>query len=370
MNIAIVTNMLAPYRIPLFRALAARPEVSRLTVLVCVDKERDRDWTVTSEPGFEVVRCWGLSLQRTIGGDRLRVVHLRFGVMQWLATQRPDHVLIGDASWTSYLATLACRVLGIPYSVWSEITPVSRVSDGLAGRLRRWMYGGAHRCVAASGEAARFLAGQGVPELRIRRAINAVDVTQLQTAAARWWPERHAVRSSLGIPPDAFVFLYVGQFIARKRVKETVALLEQAAAKHPVHLILAGSGPLEHALREQTVACQHLTTSFVGFVEGDALWRLYAAAHALILLSDDEPWGMVISEALACGLPFFSVATVAAAVEFHTFGMVCNGLADAASALEAFLESNPLAQSMDMRPSCAVSATPDSWAREVLEALA
>ena len=271
-TIAIVTNMLAPYRIPLFRALAARPEVSRLTVLVCVDKERDRDWTVTSEPGFEVVRCWGLSLQRTIGGDRLRVVHLRFGVMQWLATQRPDHVLIGDASWTSYLATLACRVLGIPYSVWSEITPVSRVSDGLAGRLRRWMYGGAHRCVAASGEAARFLAGQGVPELRIRRAINAVDVTQLQTAAARWWPERHAVRSSLGIPPDAFVFLYVGQFIARKRVKETVALLEQAAAKHPVHLILAGSGPLEHALREQTVACQHLTTSFVGFVEGDALW--------------------------------------------------------------------------------------------------
>lgn len=363
MHIAIVTNMLAPYRVPLFRALAARPEVSRLTVLVCVDKESDRAWTVTSDPGFELIHAWGLSLQQALEHNRLRVVHLRFGVMTWMATHRPDRVLIGDASLTSHLAALACRLLRVPYFVWSEITPASKVSEGGAARLRQWLYSGARGCVAASKEAERFLIGQGVSASCIRRATNAVDVEQLKAAAARWRPQVASVRASLGIPADAFVFLYVGQFIARKRVHETLALLEGAASRRPIHLILAGSGPLEHALREQASACRRLTTTFAGFVEADALWRLYAAAHALILLSDDEPWGMVISEALAFGLPFVAAEQVGAAVEYAEWGVVTRFdqfEAQVQGAMDRFLKNpSPLHSGV----------SPEQWAEQLCTAL-
>lgn len=369
MHIAIVTNMLAPYREPLFRALAARPEVSRLTVLVCVDKERDREWTVTANPGFDVVRVWGVSLQQAMPGNRLRVVHLRFGVMPWLAAHRPDHVLIGDASWTSYLAAFACRTLKIPYRVWSEITPASKVSEGPSARLRRWLYRGARGCIAASGEAARFLRAQGVSDSCIRQATNAVDVHRLQGAAAKWRPQSAAVRLALGVPADALVILYVGQFIPRKRVQETITLLDHAAARHAVHLVLAGSGPLETALREQAAACQRLTSTFTGFQEGDALWRLFGAAHALILLSDDEPWGMVISEAIAFQLPFFSVSTVAAAVEFSEAGWLCGELRNAASELEIFMAMLKDNSAAGNRMRCMPPVTPDQWAGEVMEAL-
>ncbi len=370
MHIAVVTNMLAPYRVPLFRALAARPEVHRLTVLVCVDKESDREWTVASHPGFELFQAWGISLQQSLENNRLRVIHLRFGVMTWLAKHRPDRVLIGDASLTSHLAALACRSLRVPYFVWSEITPCSKVSEGGAARLRRWLYSGAQGYVAAGKEAARFLIEKGVPASRIRCATNAVDTEKLKEAATTWRPHRASIKASLGIPPQAFVFLYVGQFIARKRVQETMALLEAAAAERPVHLILAGSGPLEQALREQAKACRGLTTSFTGFVEDDTLWRLYAAAHALILLSDDEPWGMVISEALAFGLPFLATNTVAAAVEFSEFGVVCRDLGEAASELHTVLGKSVACELDGLRDTRQQQlATPESWARELTEAL-
>lgn len=337
MHIAIITNMLAPYRVPLFRALAAQPGVTRLSVLVCVDKESDRQWTVDTDDSFKVVRLRGHTIERSAGGDRLRIIHLRWEVMSWLLRERPDRIIIGDASWTSYLAGLACRLGRLKYWVWSEITPASKTHEGLTAKLRRWMYRGAQACLAASQEAKRYLMLQGVPASQIKQVTNAIDVDAIQNAVARWRPQSKALQQALGVRPGAFVFLYVGQLITRKRVLETMAQLERVAQHHQVHLVVAGSGPQEGELRQQAAQCAHLGTSFVGYVEGDALWKLYACADVLVLMSDDEPWGMVISEALACGLPFVASPQVAAAVEFEELGWIADTEAECDSQILALM---------------------------------
>ena len=361
MHIAIITNMVAPYRVPLFRALAGQPGVTRLSVLVCVDKESDRQWTVCTDDSFEVVRLRGHTIQRSAGGDRLRIVHLRWEVMPWLLRQRPDRVIIGDASWTSYLAGLACRLGRLKYWVWSEITPASKTHEGLTAKLRRWMYRGARACLAASQEAKRYLMLQGVPASQIRQVTNAIDVQAIQSAVTHWRPQSEALRQALGVRPGAFLFLYVGQLITRKRVQETMAQLERVAAHHPVHLVVAGSGPLESVLRQQAAQCAHLGTSFTGYVEGDALWRLYACADALVLMSDDEPWGMVISEALACGLPFVASRHVAAAVEFQEQGVIVDEIKHIDSQILTRIAH--LQDPWDRLP----CITPENWAESLLD---
>ena len=364
MNIAIITNMVAPYRVPLFRALAKHEGVEQLTVLVCADRESDRQWTVHHDASFAVRKLRGHTIERSAGGDRRRIVHLRWEVLTWLWWHRPDRVLIGDASWTSYLATVACRLARLKYWVWSEITPASKVNEGLTARARRWMYRGARGCIAASQEAQRFLMSQGVPVARIHQATNAIDHDALQAEAARLRPHARFIRQELGITEGAFVFLFVGQLISRKRVIETMAELEKAAASRPIHFVVAGDGPLEGALRHQAEACEHLKVSFAGYVENESLWRLYAAADSLILLSDDEPWGMVISEALAFGLPFLASSSVAAAVEFQHLGRLTMQDKDLIDIVFAHVKAGHDTRSIKKND----LPRPEHWVRSVFEA--
>jgi glycosyltransferase involved in cell wall biosynthesis len=107
---------------------------------------------------------------------------------------------------------------------------------------------------------------------------------------------RAAMRTELGIAPDAFVVAFAGILQPRKRVD----LLVRAAAQARVHLLLIGDGPDRTALdalaRELGVAA-----TFTG--HRTDLARLLAAADAAAHLSAAEGFSNSVLECLACGLP-------------------------------------------------------------------
>lgn len=317
-KLSILTNMVAPYRVPFFKALAADPAVHSLRVLTCVEREVDRQWQVEKETGYTVNVLPGFTLNLRRGADAMRILHFRIGIFWELLRHRPDTLVIGDASWTSFLAALACRMYGVRYVVWNEITTSSQVSKGLVARMRRWMYRGAHQLIASCGMAKDFLLQNSVPADKIHIVLNAVDNDYFLEQRALWEPQRDALRAELGVAPDAFCFIYVGQLISRKRVVETVELLAQVAPERPVHLLVAGTGPLEEAMRNAAARHGFQAITFCGYAEPARLSQLYVAADALILLSEDEPWGMVVNEALLFGKSYITTDSVAAGRELSS----------------------------------------------------
>lgn len=314
-KLSILTNMVAPYRVPFFRALSADSRVRALRVLTCVAREVDRQWKIEEEAGYTVKVLSGFTLNLKRGRDALRILHFRFGIFWELLRHRPDTLVIGDASWTSYLATLACKIYRVRYVVWNEITTSSQVSRGVVSRLRRWMYRGADQLIASCGMARDFLLQNEVPKEKIHIVLNAVDNDYFLGQREQWEPRRDELRAKLGVAADAFCFIYVGQLISRKRVVETVDLLAEVAREQPIHLLVAGTGPLEEAMRSTAAQQGFQAITFCGYAQPERLSQLYVAADALILLSEDEPWGMVINEALLFGKGFISTQSVAAAVE-------------------------------------------------------
>ncbi|AWB66755.1 hypothetical protein C2869_10105 [Saccharobesus litoralis] len=315
-KVAILTNMVAPYRVPFFKELAKWEQIKKLDILTCVEREVDRQWQVENDNSYRTICLSGVTLNLAKGKDAKRILHFRFGIITYLLFKRPDLLIIGDASWTSFIAAFFCRLFFINYFVWNEITTTSKVSAGLVANLRHWMYKGAKHIIASCSMAKDYLLNNAVPNEKISIVNNAVDNDFYLQQKAKWLPQRAKLRKALGIEEDSFCFIYVGQLISRKRVIETVELLAQVNKQTKVHLIVAGTGILENEMKDTAAEVKFSNISFCGYANPARLCQLYTASDALILLSEDEPWGMVVNECLLMGKPYIVSDSVAAGKEF------------------------------------------------------
>jgi glycosyltransferase involved in cell wall biosynthesis len=102
-----------------------------------------------------------------------------------------------------------------------------------------------------------------------------------------------------GIPADRLVILMVSALIPNKRVSVGVEL----AAKIPhAHLVVAGDGEMRAEIEER--ARTFLPDRFTRVqVKPEEMPALYQAADVFLHCSEDEPFGNVFVEAMACGLP-------------------------------------------------------------------
>jgi len=124
---------------------------------------------------------------------------------------------------------------------------------------------------------------------------------------------RTAIRARFGIPQHAVAFLFAGRFIQRKRPATFVRAVAAAAGQAPaVCGLMVGDGPIRgeaEALASETGA----PIRFSGFLNQTDMVAAYAACDALIVPSEWETWGLVVNEAMACGLPAIVTSGVACA---------------------------------------------------------
>jgi glycosyltransferase involved in cell wall biosynthesis len=134
----------------------------------------------------------------------------------------------------------------------------------------------------------------GIPEERIGRWDRGVDVERF--SPARREPGRFENRINV---------LYAGRLTKEKGADLLAdAFLEARARDRRLHLVLAGGGPEEAALRRRLGA----DATFLGWLEGDALATAYASADLFLFCSRTDTFGQVILEAQASGLPVVAVA--------------------------------------------------------------
>ena len=83
---------------------------------------------------------------------------------------------------------------------------------------------------------------------------------------------------------------------------EAYAKLENGL-RSEVGLVFAGDGVCREELVKRAKQMSAGTVCFPGFAQREDLAGLYALAETLILPTHSDPWGLVVNEAMACGLP-------------------------------------------------------------------
>ena len=231
-----------------------------------------------------------------------------FAVAEALTERRYDLVHVCAPGPAGIVAALIARVMGLPVagSYHTELQAYARLRSGdpqLEYMMRAVLakfYSQCQVVLSPSRAADESLRELGIPDDRIGRWDRGVDLDRFNPAryAPGILPTTH---SELGV---RFNVLYAGRLSSEKGIDLLAEAFLIARDHDPrLHLVLAGRGPEEDALRHRLGSA----ATFLGWVEGDRLAQVYASADLFMFASTTDTFGQVILEAQASGLPVLAV---------------------------------------------------------------
>ncbi len=141
-----------------------------------------------------------------------------------------------------------------------------------------------------------------------------------------WWlrqagsVNRTATRAQWGIPPDGLVVLFSAKLQTWKRPLDLLLAFARANVAN-AYLVFAGDGALRAALEAEAKRLGIVgRVRFLGFLNQSQLPAVYCSADLLVLPSEYEPFGVVVNEAMLCGLPVVTSDQVGAARDLIVTG--------------------------------------------------
>jgi len=299
-RLVVLTEIIAPYRIPVFNALAEREGIDLRVIFLAETDPTQRQWRVHKEDirfDYEVLR----SFRRRIRGHNFL---LNWGTERALDRAAPDAILCGGynyfASWTALRWAERNRV---PFYLWVESTRKNfrsgdRWTESLKVKFLRRCQG-----FVVPGQAAReYLDSYGVPQSRMFAAPNAVDnqFFEQQSFLVRQRADLH--RRELGLPRR--FFLFVGRLMKEKGIFDLLEAycMLPPELKRQIGLVFVGDGPARPELCRR-VRDESGLILLAGFAQRERLAAYYALAESLVFPTHADAWGLVVNEAMACGLP-------------------------------------------------------------------
>jgi len=145
-----------------------------------------------------------------------------------------------------------------------------------------------------------YFKAHGLTDVDLAWVPHAIDVERFSDPDAEYKKQARIWRKDLGIPEDARAVVFAGK-LSEKKAPDL--LLEAFAQLDPsdAHLVVAGSGPLEEALRSRFGEDPRI--HFLGFQNQSRMPVVYRLGQVFVLPSrgPGETWGLAINEAMACG---------------------------------------------------------------------
>ncbi|MGB4781512.1 MAG: glycosyltransferase family 4 protein [Candidatus Methylomirabilis sp.] len=291
-------NIPSPYMVERFNALADR-DAFEFEAWFNDRIHSDRSWTVDEA-------AWRFRHRY------LPTTHLFGRIQHWpllVLGRRPD-VLVSLYAEPAFMtgwaiaklrgAKTGFRVL-MTYDRWVSRHPIKE-------SMKRFLFQRVDAIETPGEEGKRFAMRYGASQEKIFFATHTIDIPHFETACCRGREERDALRSELGL--EGTTFIYVGRLWWGKGINYLLDAFEavQRQSAAPVSLLLVGDGPDEAKLKQACAERGIRNVVFAGFRQKPDLPRYYALADVFVFPTLGDPYGLVVDEAMACGLPIISTS--------------------------------------------------------------
>jgi glycosyltransferase involved in cell wall biosynthesis len=319
-RIIMVWGLWGPYhcrRFEAFRDHAAREGHQAIGVSL-FSGSRDNQWGSRSLPDGVV--------HLDLGKDETRLPLGKIGSLLAIPRKlRAEIALLPSYFHWSLALNAGMRLAGGRVVMMNETHAGTARARGLKAAFKQRVVAGFHAGFVGGGPQKRYFASLGLPAEKIFAGYDAVDNDYFAAKAAEVRLQTSGFRSRYGLPEH--YFLSLGRFVAKKNLTTLIRAYRKVLDSRQscqMHLVMVGSGEEEPQLR---ALCQELRlpiydkagagienrkskienelpgVHFYGFRQIEENPVFYALAEAFVLPSLWEEWGLVVNEAMACGLP-------------------------------------------------------------------
>jgi glycosyltransferase involved in cell wall biosynthesis len=298
MRIAIVTNIRSPYRKLQIEEFA---KDSKLEITVYYT-DRDyigRKWKVDKIIGAKEVFLKGLEISKVYGRINWGLVNI---------VKNNDLIMIGGYEKPTYIMiSLIARFLKKPYTIiFDGISPkkIDKKENSFKYALKNLVIQSANS-IFTNGISGKeyFKKKFEIKDSQIFNQYLTVDIDKINSLYKNSENYKTGLRNKYNIHPDKIVLLYSGRLISRKNVEDIIMAIKLIKFNKEIELLILGDGPERDYLTQVAIE-NKVDLKITGFIENqEDLFKHYFIGDLLILPSTDEPWGLVINEAMAAGLP-------------------------------------------------------------------
>jgi glycosyltransferase involved in cell wall biosynthesis len=293
-RVALLTNFLPIYRVPLLENLAEN--VRQLRVFLSVTMERNRDWPVFWGL-LDVVVHRSITIERNFcnahGYTDQTFTHIPYDTLPLLWSYRPDVVVSSELGIRSLIARLykllrpSTRLI-----VWATLSERTEESRGAIREfLRRWLLRRVDAVYVNGASGSRYIRSLGYTGL-----ISIVPYVADNSAF---------LDPGIRQRDNTLRLLYTGQLIERKGLNLFLQQLSRWCSVHQeksVLLSVVGGGEQLDQLRRIELP-PNLQIDFKGSMGFEELPSQYHGAELYVYPTLADEWGLVVNEAMIAGLP-------------------------------------------------------------------
>ncbi len=372
-KLVIITEIIAPYRIPVFNALAQRPKIDLHIIFLAENDPTLRQWRIYKE---EIQFAYTV-----LPSSRMRIFKYKLllnrRVNLTLNRLQPDVLLCGGYNYlASWSAAYWAKAHAVSFLLWTESTAFDQRDHHPFVEFAKKKFLNLCTAFVVPGKSSQhYLQQLGIEERRITTAPNAIDIALFARQAEQARAAESPVRSRHALPPR--YFLYVGRLLRAKGIFDLLDAYSQLSSeiRSRIGLVFVGDGSDRRELLARTEKIAPGKIQVIGFTHREELAEIYALAECLIFPTHTDPWGLVVNEAMACGLPVIATNVAGCTLDLVHDGI--NGVVippgdptRLAAAMQNLISDDARRNEMAHKSRELIDAySPAVWAQGVVEAV-
>jgi glycosyltransferase involved in cell wall biosynthesis len=297
-KVALIHNIISPYRIPLFIALANHPDID-LTVYYCAKTHKMRKWEINgiTKYNYEVLSGFTIEFSSLI-------YHINPVIISKLINGKHDIVIVsGYSDFTSQVAFFVSRLLNKPTIIWTEGIATS---ESFLGKLLRpvtdLMVRKADSIIVPGTMSRNFIISKGARSSKIFMAPNIVDNDKFFKQSSEIREHIEVYKNQLNVN-NKKIIIYVGRLVKEKGIEYLLSAYKKIKEEtNDIGLIIVGDGDFRPDLEKICIDQGIRDVYFTGWLE-DKKILYYSISDIFIFPTLRDVWGLATNEAMCCNLP-------------------------------------------------------------------
>jgi len=315
-KVALIHNIVSPYRIPVFEGLSNHPLID-LTVFYCAKTHKIRKWEIVESDKYRYRFLSGITIEFFDF-----IYHINCDIIPIILKKKFDIVIIGGGSdFTTQIAFLLSKLVGTPIVLWSEgiEDPKGRIGK-MASPIFHYIINHSNAIIVPGTISKEYNIRVGATKNKIFIAPNIVNNDYFITQSAYFTQEKERIKKEMKIEGKK-VIIFVGRLVRMKGVDHLIRAFDNLTkSTENIALFIVGEGPIRSELQILSKTSKNQNVYFVGWMDINEIVKYYSIADIFVLPTLNDVWGLVVNEAMCCGLPIITTMAAGCSVD-----MVFNG---------------------------------------------